>query len=177
MSSERAILPRDLLGLARQAIRWHLAGEDLARVGLFPRGGAPRACFVSLKTREAQRLRGCIGTILPSKPFVEEEVVANSVAAATRDPRFPPVQARELDGLSISIDLLSPPEQVDAPEALDPGRFGLIVRAGSRCGVLLPALPGVESVGEQLAICREKAGISPGEPVLLERFTVRRLSE
>jgi AmmeMemoRadiSam system protein A len=174
---ERSAFPRRLLSLARQAIRWHLEGEDLTRPGLFPRDHAPRACFVSLKTRQGQRLRGCIGTIIPAKPWVEEEVVHNSIAAATRDPRFAPVQPAELDGLAISIDLLSPPEAVESPERLDPLRFGLIVRAGPRCGVLLPALPGVDSVEEQLAICREKAGIGAEEPVVLERFTVQRLSE
>lgn len=176
MNSERQE-PSALLGLARRAIGWHLAGEDLARAGLFPRANPPQACFVSLKTRGSNRLRGCIGTLVPAKACVEEEVVANSVAAATRDPRFAPVRAEELAGLAISIDLLSAPEAVDSPRALDPERFGVIVRARGRCGVLLPALPGVDSVETQIAICRDKAGISEREPATLERFTVQRLSE
>lgn len=166
-----------MLVLARRAIDWHLAGEDLARPGLYPRGSPPQACFVSLKMRESNRLRGCIGTLVPAKPWVEEEVVTNSVAAATRDPRFTPVRPEELHGLSISIDLLSAPEPVASPDELDAGRFGVIVRAPGRCGVLLPALPGVESVEAQIAICREKGRIGEREPVTLERFTVQRLSE
>jgi AmmeMemoRadiSam system protein A len=166
-----------LLQLARRAIGWHLAGEDLARPGLFARANPPQACFVSLKTRDSHRLRGCIGTLVPAKPCVEEEVVANSVAAATRDPRFAPVRAEELGSLAISIDLLSVPEPVASPTELDAARFGVIVRAGSRCGVLLPALPGVQSVAAQIAICREKARIAEREAVTLERFTVQRLTE
>jgi len=166
-----------LLALARQAIVWHLQGEDLARPGLFQRNSPPSACFVSLKTRVADRLRGCIGTLRPSKSTVEEEVVANSVAAASRDPRFAPVRWDELELLRISIDLLSAPEPIGSEAGLDPGRFGVIVRAGERCGVLLPDLPGVDTAAQQLAICREKAGIRADEPVRLERFTVERFAE
>jgi hypothetical protein len=165
------------LSLARQAITWHLRGEDVARPGLFPRANPPAACFVSLKTRLADRLRGCIGTLSPVRLTVEEEVVANSVAAASRDPRFAPVRRDELDGLRISIDLLSAPERIAALDVLDPARYGVIVRAGNRCGVLLPDLPGVESVEQQVAICREKAGIRPNDAVQLERFTVERIAE
>lgn len=177
MNSEALAPAAGLLSLARQAIHWHLDGEDLGRPGLYTRALPPQACFVSLKTRAGLRLRGCIGTLTPARPSVEDEVVANSVAAATRDPRFPPVRAEELRGLAISIDLLSAPERVHSPAALDPARFGLIVRAPGRCGVLLPALPGVEAVEQQIAICREKAGIAEREPVTFERFTVERFSE
>jgi AmmeMemoRadiSam system protein A len=154
-----------------------LQGEDVTRPGLFSRAHPPSACFVSLKTVSAERLRGCIGTLRPSRPSVEEEVVANSIAAATRDPRFAPVRREELGGLRISIDLLSAAEPVPSPDWLDPVRYGVIVRAGGRCGVLLPDLPGVASAEEQLAICREKAGIRPQDPVSLERFTVQRIAE
>lgn len=177
MNSEILQDPRFLLALARQAIAWHLLGEDLARPGLFVRRNAPAACFVSLKTKLAGRLRGCIGTLQPSRSTVEEEVVANSVAAATRDPRFEPVHRNELDALSISIDLLSAPERIDSEDGLDPVRYGVIVRSAGRCGVLLPDLPGVDSAEQQIAICREKAGIRAGEPVRLERFTVERIAE
>jgi AmmeMemoRadiSam system protein A len=166
-----------LLALARQAIAWHLQGEDLARPGLFARANPPAACFVSLKSRQADRLRGCIGTLRPSRATVEEEVVANSVAAASRDPRFAPVRREELDGLCISIDLLSAPERIESANVLDPARYGVIVRSGTRCGVLLPDLPGVENVEQQVAICRDKAGIRPSEAVQLERFTVERIVE
>lgn len=177
MNSETPSDSHVLLTLARNAIGWHLAGTPLDAADLYPRDRAAQACFVSLKTRAGDRLRGCMGTLEPSHPTLEEEVVANSLAAATRDPRFAPVRTQELDGLRISIDLLSAPQPVPDTAALDPARYGLIVRAGSRCGVLLPALPGVETAERQLEICREKAGIGPREPVALQRFTVERVSE
>ncbi|MBI4081251.1 MAG: AmmeMemoRadiSam system protein A [Candidatus Lambdaproteobacteria bacterium] len=161
-----------LLLLARNALRHQLAGaHPPARTG----SGAPRACFVSLKVGHA--LRGCIGTLRPTRATVEEEVIENAVAAATRDPRFDPVGAEELERLRISIDLLSSPEPIEELALHDPRRFGLIVSAGVRCGVLLPDLPGVETALRQLEICREKGGIGADERVQLERFTVLRLQE
>jgi AmmeMemoRadiSam system protein A len=161
-----------LILLARNALRHRLAGaHPPARIG----GGEPQACFVSLKVGSA--LRGCIGTLRPTCASVEEEVMENAVAAATRDPRFDPVGAEELERLHISIDLLAPPESIEELAQHDPRHFGLIVSAGARCGVLLPDLPGVETALRQLEICREKGGIGAHERVQLERFTVLRLQE
>lgn len=128
--------------------------------------------FVSLK--KYGQLRGCIGTILPQHRNVIEEVVHNAISAATRDPRFYPVRKDELPELTISVDVLSEPEQVAGLADLDPKKYGVIVRSGGRSGVLLPDLEGVDTAEEQVAIARQKAGIGPGEPVELYRFTVER---
>lgn len=129
--------------------------------------------FVCLKRHG--HLRGCIGTILPTTPDVAHEIIQNAVRAACADPRFSPVSPEELPELSYSVDVLSEPEAVLAPEDLDPGRFGCIVRAGDgRVGLLLPDLDGVDTVEKQVGICREKGGIAPEEPIQLERFTVTR---
>ena len=169
--------PPELLSLARRTLLWHLDGEDLTNPALFPRQSPPQACFVSLKLEPGDRLRGCIGSLAPTKHTLEEEVVGNAVAAASQDPRFDPVRREELARIRISIDLLTPPEFVESEAELDPFRYGLIVRAGDRCGVLLPDLPGVQSVARQIAICREKAGLSANEIIRMERFTVERLDE
>jgi AmmeMemoRadiSam system protein A len=132
--------------------------------------------FVSLHDSRGQ-LRGCIGTFLPSQPSLELEVIHNAISAATRDPRFPPVRARELEGLDVKVDVLSTPEPVDGPEHLDPKRYGVIVQApGSwhRRGLLLPDLEGVDTVEEQIRICRLKAGIGSNEEIELQRFEVER---
>ena len=76
-----------------------------ARICLSARAG----CFVSIKTHEGD-LRGCIGTIDPVKDSLAEEIIANAISAATRDPRFPPVRADELPNLKYSVDVLSAPE-------------------------------------------------------------------
>lgn len=129
--------------------------------------------FVSLHSRDGS-LRGCIGTIEPTQPNVAKEVIHNAISAATRDPRFPPVQIAELDGLDISVDVLTPPEPIESVDELDPHRYGVIVESGWRRGLLLPDLEGVDTAEVQVDIARCKAGIQRGEPVRLHRFEVKR---
>lgn len=163
-----------LLVLARRAVSAQAEGRD-ARALRPESRGAPQACFVSLHA--GNRLRGCIGTLRPSQPSVEQEVVENAIAAAMRDPRFPPVRAEEVAGLHLSIDLLEAPEPVQSVAELDPRQWGCIVREGAKSGVLLPDIPGVRTAEQQIGICREKAGIAPDAPVTLARFRVQRLEE
>lgn len=131
--------------------------------------------FVSLK--KGKQLRGCIGTVEPVRENLAAEIAANAVAAAERDPRFASVTAGELKELDISVDVLSPMERVKSKSELDPRRYGVLVRSGPRSGLLLPDLEGIDSVEEQLTIARHKAGIKPGEPEELYRFTVGRFRE
>ena len=128
--------------------------------------------FVSLH-RHGQ-LRGCIGTFEPAKDNVAEEIIANAISSSTGDPRFPPVTVSELDDMEYSVDILTKPEPVTDISQLDHKGYGVIVESDWRKGLLLPDLEGVDSVEEQIAICRLKAGISADEPVRLYRFQVRR---
>jgi len=164
-----------LLEHARRVVQSHLNGQNWRRdwTGEFTRPS--RGCFVSLKVNG--RLRGCIGTILPVQKTLEEEIADNAVAAATRDHRFPALKPAELLDTRFSIDLLTPPEPAASKEDLDPKRYGLIVQADQRCGVLLPDIPGIDSVERQLEICLEKAGIAQGEIVAMSRFQVERIPE
>ena len=131
--------------------------------------------FVSLHDRQGL-LRGCIGTISPTQPDVAQEIIQNAISAATRDPRFPPVTPAELEGLDVKVDVLTTPEPISGPEALDPRRYGVIVEAAHdwRRGLLLPDLEGVDTVEQQVTIARRKAGIGPNEAVRLLRFEVLR---
>jgi AmmeMemoRadiSam system protein A len=131
--------------------------------------------FVSI--HKHGELRGCIGTFEPTKTNVAEEIIANAISSATRDPRFPPIAASELGDLEYSVDILSQPERVKDMSQLDPKKYGVIVESGFRRGLLLPDLEGVDSVEEQISICRLKAGISAAEPINLYRFQVRRFKQ
>jgi AmmeMemoRadiSam system protein A len=122
-------------------------------------------------------LRGCIGTFEPMYGNVAEEIVANAISAATRDPRFEPVSPSELAQLDYNVDILTHPEPVESIESLDPKKYGVIVESGRRRGLLLPDLEGVDSAAQQIEICRMKAGIARSEPIRLYRFEVRRFSE
>jgi AmmeMemoRadiSam system protein A len=139
--------------------------------GLYVRGAA---CFVTLKKHG--ELRGCIGTLEPAESSLGEEIARNAYSSALRDPRFPPVHEDELDALTVSVDVLAPSESCTVDE-LDPVRYGVIVRAGFRRGVLLPALEGVDTVAAQVGIALQKAGIPADEPFEVERFTVTRYRE
>jgi len=139
--------------------------------------GVRAACFVSIKTRDGD-LRGCIGTIEPVKETLGDELVANAISAATRDPRFSPVQENELANLKYSVDILSAPEPATVAD-LDPAIYGVIVEdeSGLLRGLLLPAIDGVDTAEQQVNIAARKAGIAPGTPLKLSRFRVDRFRE
>jgi len=128
--------------------------------------------FVSL--HKHGRLRGCIGTIAPTKDNAALEIIQNAVSAGLSDNRFDPVDVSELPYLTYKVDVLSPPEPISGPEDLDVRRYGVIVSNGYSRGLLLPNLDGIDTVEEQISIARKKGGIPEGAEVTLERFEVIR---
>lgn len=83
----------------------------------------------------------------------------------------------ELERLVYSVDVLGEPEAITSKEELDVKKYGVIVTKGRKRGLLLPDLDGVDSVEEQIAIARRKAGIREEDEVSLERFEVIRHGE
>lgn len=159
--------------LADRTIRTYVAdGRVIDPPSELPDGmDGSAGVFVSIKKHGA--LRGCIGTFFPTEPTIAAELISNAIKSATTDPRFPPITSDELDDLDLSVDVLSEPEPCGEP-ALDPAKYGVIVESGWRRGLLLPALPGVDTATEQIDIARRKAGIGADEPYRLRRFTVER---
>jgi AmmeMemoRadiSam system protein A len=163
-----------LVELARKSVEEFVRNREEIEV---PETLPPEMCekagvFVCIK-KEGQ-LRGCIGTYMPCCNNIAHETLRNAIAAATQDPRFTPVREEELDLLSYSVDVLSPPERVSGKEELNHKIYGVIVTSGQRRGLLLPDLEGVDSVEEQLRIARAKAGIEPEEEVEIHRFRITR---
>lgn len=165
-----------LVELARTAIETYVrdhkvliprepVGSELGRAGV----------FVSLHRGDGS-LRGCIGTIQPTRDSLEEEIVGNAISAATGDPRFYPLTADELEGLDISVDVLGRPEPVGGLEDLDPSEYGVIVQGtDGRQGLLLPDLEGVYTAEQQVEISCRKGGIDPRrDRYQLFRFRVER---
>lgn len=149
-------------------------GERVAVPAGLPDDMVHRRAGVFVTLKKHHRLRGCIGTIGPVMSSVATEIIENGISACSRDPRFLVVQPSELDELTYSVDVLGPTEKIDSPEELDVKRYGVIVTHGSRRGLLLPNLDGVDTVEKQISIARQKAGIGEDEPVDLERFEVIR---
>lgn len=131
-----------LLTIARGAIDAALGGPPL-KPPADPRLDRPGACFVSLKQGEA--LRGCIGNLRES-PRLYDAVVHNAQAAALRDPRFSPLRRDELARTRLEISLMTPLEPIPARSRdelvrhLRPGVDGLVLSAGARSSVFIPAM-------------------------------------
>jgi AmmeMemoRadiSam system protein A len=129
---------KELLRIARATLREYLA------VGMIPPGAPHRksllqdaGAFVTLKTRDAGQLRGCIGTFATDTPL-HKCVQQMAVSAATRDPRFRPVEEGELEGLQLEISVLSPRRRIQDPSEVVVGKHGVCISRGMHSGVLLP---------------------------------------
>lgn len=147
--------------------------DNLPKTMLSQRAGV----FVSIHKRDGS-LRGCIGTFKPTKKNIAQEIMANAITAAAHDPRFPSVTQKELPNLVFSVDILSKPQLVASCQSLDPKKYGIIIQTkDGRRALLLPDLEGVDTVAQQISICRQKAWIPENEPVKIYCFTVERHSE
>ena len=166
-----------LIKLAKETIQCYITKRIIPAppedcLNLFPE---KRGVFVSIKKKG--QLRGCIGTIDPTKNSLAEEVIHNAVSASTNDPRFSSITPDELNDLAISIDILSSPEQINNLNQLDPKKYGVLVSIGLKRGVLLPDLEGIDTVEDQLRIAKAKGNIKPDEKAKIERFEVNRIKE
>ena len=152
-----------LLRFARETLEASCAGRPLpTSEGLSGRLLDPGATFVTIERRDGS-LRGCIGMIEPVESLARS-VQEMTIAAAHRDPRFPPVEAHELDDLRLSLSVMHPSRPLSSIDEIVIGRHGLIVERGARKGLLLP------QVAERLGWDREtfldqtcaKAGLEKG---------------
>ena len=122
---------------------------------------ARAGAFVSLYA--GGRLRGCIGNFFSDKPLYQV-VQEMTLAAATRDHRFAPVEAPELPYIRIEISVLTPLQKINGIEEFIPGRHGIYMTRDGKSGTYLPQV--AEKTGwsaeEMLAHCAgEKAMIGP----------------
>jgi AmmeMemoRadiSam system protein A len=172
-----------LLPIARAAIARELgiaqvASEDAEWLR------EPAACFVTLT--QGGDLRGCIGTLQAHRPLVED-VKANAVGAAFRDPRFPPLKAEELPRTRVELSLLSALEPIafedeaDAIAQLRPGVDGVVFEYGHHRSTYLPQVwEDLPNAGEFLAHLKYKAGLPPDfwdAEVKLARYMVSKFQE
>lgn len=156
---------KELLRIARGAI------EGVVREGKAPVPSTdnpaltnPQGAFVTIKIDG--KLRGCIGNfgIRKARPLYLT-VSEMAVAAAVQDPRFPPLEKRELPKIEIEISALTPLRPEKNPEKIEVGRHGIYITKGRRSGVLLPQVA-TEYRWDRVTFleqtCR-KAGLGPDE--------------
>jgi AmmeMemoRadiSam system protein A len=164
------------VALARDAIRHRQQTGETVLLAAEAGDPPPTGVFVSLHepapSGEAEGpLRGCIGSIEPRERTLRTEIARSAVAAAFSDPRFPPLTPGEINRLDITVYILGEPELIADESELDPNRYGVIVEGRGRRGLLLPKIPRIDSTAIQLRIARQKAGLAPGQPARLYRFT------
>ncbi|MCX6765937.1 MAG: AmmeMemoRadiSam system protein A [Candidatus Moranbacteria bacterium] len=165
--------------LAKQAIEEYVKSGKVILVptGL-PQEFHSRQAGVFVTIRKGRELRGCIGTYLSTKENIAKEIIDNAISACSRDNRFYPIGKEELPGLNYEVSILSKPSPVKNIKTLDAGKNGIIVKCDDgRCGLLLPDLPGVDTVDQQIFIACQKGGINPAaDGYELYSFTVEKHS-
>ncbi len=139
---------RTLLELARSAIVDRVLSDGTlercrAAAHITPTLEALRGAFVTLHvsvrsdSSEPHRLRGCIGSITSQEPL-HRNVIRNAVRSAFEDPRFPALDATELERLEIEISALTPLRPVRDPASIVAGRDGVHLEHGKSSAVFLP---------------------------------------
>jgi MEMO1 family protein len=169
-----------LLELARRSIVFGLdtgqAPHVVADGNLPPLLAAPGAAFVTLH-RNGQ-LRGCIGSAVAHRPLITD-VVQHAFNAAFRDWRFPRLHPLELQGLALSVCVLTPAaamqftSEADLLAQLRPGVDGLIIEDAGRRSLFLPSVwEEVPDARQFLALLKQKAAMPAGH--FSAGFTARR---
>ncbi|MCX7973064.1 MAG: AmmeMemoRadiSam system protein B [Candidatus Aminicenantes bacterium] len=152
---------KELLNLARQAVELYIREKKVINYHpVNPRFWEEKGAFVTIKKRG--ELRGCLGFIEPILPLYLV-IIRCAILAATEDPRFSPVEERELKNLEYEISILTPPRKIDNPREVIVGRHGLIISMEGKKGVLLPQVP-VEAGWDRETFLEQvclKAGLPP----------------
>jgi AmmeMemoRadiSam system protein A len=163
------------VALARKSLEMYVtSGTVIDEPDVLPAEMARKKAGVFVSIKKAGQLRGCIGTTAPTRHNIAEEIIHNAISAGTLDPRFNPIEEEELENLVYSVDVLGEAEVIEMIDELDVKKYGVVVRAGRRSGLLLPDLEGVDTPAGQVSIALQKAGIKPSENFIMERFEVIR---
>ena len=178
--------------LAKQAVENYIkAGEIISPPGDLPDEFLKRRAGTFVTIEKECHLRGCIGTYLPTRVNIAEEIIHNATAAATEDYRFGPIEEKELSSLSYTVYILSEPELVRDIKELNPKKFGIIVKTVPilpsktdvvfnghipyKSGLLLPDLEEIETIEKQIVLACQKASINPEkEKIIIYKFTVEK---
>lgn len=182
--------------LAKKAVESYVENGKVIEVPIdLPKEMLERRAGTFVTIEKQGQLRGCIGTYLPTKENVAQEIIHNAMAAASEDYRFGLVQKEELPLLSYTVYILSPPELVKDTKELNPKKYGIIVKTSpitfpngtdvvfnghfvAKSALLLPDLEGIETIDQQIDIACRKGGIDPKEEgILIYRFTVEKHAE
>jgi uncharacterized protein len=161
---------KQLVRLARRAVDEYLNESIVVNLENMYQFSQKAGVFVTLNymSNNEEHLRGCIGFPLPDKKLYQS-VIEAAIAAATQDPRFPPIGKEELASVIFEVSVLTSPEKINVQSPkeyqnhIKIGRDGLILRCKYGSGLLLPQVP-IElkwDIDEYLANICYKAGAPP----------------
>jgi AmmeMemoRadiSam system protein A len=157
----------------------------------FPKEFLQKKSGIFITIKKEGKLRACIGTYLPTEDNIAQEVIENTVSAATKDYRFGPIEEEELSFLSYSVYVLGEPKEIEKKEELDPQKYGVLVRTSPisknerdvvfdgkvpfKSGLLLPGIEGINTIEEQFLLACRKGGINhEKEKVIIYRLEVEK---
>jgi len=131
----------------------------------------PKGCFVSIHKMDGS-LRGCVGTLIPYRDNLFNEIVQNSISSATKDSRFEPLSKDELDTITLSVYVLSEAYLINDFSELDPKTKGVIVKLNDQTqAVLLPNIKGIDTVEDQIYKLKKKGGIEDVDDEHLDYYS------
>lgn len=163
--------------LAKQAIETYIKEKKV----ISPSKNLPQEFFktkagVFVSIFNDNNLKGCIGTYLPTRNNIAEEIINNAIAAATQDYRFNSITLKELPKLSYQVYILEKPKPIKNIKELNPEEYGVLVKSeNGKSGLLLPDLDGIDTVEKQLNAVCFKCGVIPGqEKIIICKFKAKK---
>ncbi|MEM0243550.1 MAG: AmmeMemoRadiSam system protein A [Candidatus Aenigmatarchaeota archaeon] len=161
-----------IINLAKKAIEVYVkANRIISKPREYPSElNEKRGVFVTIykKVNNQSYLRGCIGLPYPTKPLIEG--IIEAAISATRDPRFPPLDEKELKEIFVEVSILSKPEKIEGKnykeilEKIRPFKDGIIIKKGTKSALFLPQVwDDIPKKEEFLSYLCIKAGLPPNE--------------
>jgi uncharacterized protein len=131
--------------------------------------GTAQPVFVTIEINGV--VRGCRGDLDLRRTSLSEEVALAARGAATHDPRYTPLTAKDLKSFLVTVTLVDALRPIENVQGLRPAD-GLVLTSGNRKGIVLP-WEGKDPM-TRLKWAYKKAGVPETASVKLELLVARR---
>ncbi len=156
----------ELIKIAKAAVRAEVTGKGAP---VLLKKSDPKPVFVTIESKGS--VIGCRGELETRSDSLQQEVVLASRAAARHDPRYPPLNEKSLQDFQVTITIVQRLDPITSVDGLQPSD-GLVLRAGTKIGVVLPWEGKDPQTRMQWAY--KKAGVQPGSACQLQRMNAER---
>lgn len=155
-----------VINTARQTLLQYLKYGKVDNISCSIKTEKNQGVFVTFTKNSV--VRGCMGSVFPKCATLQEEIIKNTILAASADTRYPRITLEEYPLISYHISLVKNVKLINNISELNPKRLGLLVTSGKRGAVLLPGE--AKTAQWQVYECKRKAGIKQSEPVVMYIF-------